>query len=137
MSDFAGRRFRHMLSAKIHRATVTGADVDYVGSVSIDTALLEAADIAEGEKVSVVDVTNGARLETYVIPGDPGQIQMNGAAAHLIKPGDLVIIIAYALVDDAYLDEHQPRVVHVDAQNRQLGDVVVGPPGHATPYSQS
>jgi len=109
-----------MFTAKIHRATVTQADVNYVGSVTIDTDLLTAADILPGEKVAIVDVTNGARLETYVIEGEPGSgvLGINGAAAHLIVPGDLVIIIAYGLMTDAEAHAHRPRIVHVDADNR-------------------
>lgn len=114
-----------MLTGKIHRATVTHADLDYVGSITIDAALLEAADILPGEKVTVVDVTNGARLETYVIEGiaDSGVIGVNGAAAHLVHPGDVVIVMAYGLMEDAEARDHLPRIVHVDASNgiRSLG----------------
>src|ERR1700716_4289447 len=94
--------YRTMLKSKIHRATVTQADVHYVGSVTIDRDLMDQADLLPGEQVAVVDVTNGARLETYVIPGAPGSgiIGINGAAAHLIHPGDLVILISYGLLDD-------------------------------------
>jgi aspartate 1-decarboxylase len=111
---------RFMLHSKIHRATVTQADLHYVGSVTVDSDLLAAADLLPGEKVAIVDVTNGARLETYVIPGEPGSgvIGINGAAAHLVHPGDLVILIAYALMDDVEARAYQPRVVHVDADNR-------------------
>ena len=111
---------RTMMKSKIHRATVTQADLHYVGSVTIDSALMEAADLLEGEKVAVVDVTNGARLETYVIPGERGSgvIGMNGAAAHLVQPGDLVIIMSYALFDDVVARTLKPRVVHVDEKNR-------------------
>lgn len=111
---------RNMLSAKIHRATVTHSDLHYVGSITIDGDLLAAAGILPGEKVSVVDVTNGARLETYTIAGVPGSgvIGINGAAAHLVDVGDLVIIIAYALLDSAEALTFQPSVVHVDASNR-------------------
>jgi aspartate 1-decarboxylase len=111
---------RNMLSAKIHRATVTHSDLHYVGSITIDSDLLAAAGILPGEKVSVVDVTNGARLETYTIAGIPGSgvIGINGAAAHLVEVGDLVIIIAYALLDSAEALTFQPSVVHVDASNR-------------------
>ena len=112
--------FRTMLTSKIHRATVTHADLHYVGSVTVDTDLLDAADLLPGEKVAIVDVTNGARLETYVIAGERGSgvIGINGAAARLVHPGDVVILIAYGLLDDAEARERQPRVVHVDAQNR-------------------
>jgi aspartate 1-decarboxylase len=109
-----------MLKSKIHRATVTQADLHYVGSVTVDEDLLDAADLLPGEKVAIVDVTNGARLETYVIPGTRGSgvIGINGAAAHLVHPGDLVILIAYGQFDDALAREYRPRVVHVDAANR-------------------
>ena len=111
---------RIMMKSKIHRATVTQADLDYVGSVTLDAALMEAADLLEGEQVAIVDITNGARIETYVIPGKPGSgvIGINGAAAHLIHPGDLVIIMSYAVLDDAEARALQPKVVHVDEQNR-------------------
>jgi len=109
-----------MLKSKIHRATVTQADLHYVGSLTVDLDLLDAADLLPGEMVAVVDVTNGARLETYVIPGPRGSgiIGINGAAARLVHPGDLVIIIAYAQMDDDLARRFQPRVVHVDAHNR-------------------
>jgi len=111
---------RTMLKSKIHRATVTQADLHYVGSVTVDSELMAAADLLPGEKVAIVDVTNGARLETYVIEGAPGSgvIGINGAAAHLVHPGDLVIMIAYAQLDDAEARTYQPRVVHVDADNK-------------------
>lgn len=111
---------RTMFKSKIHRATVTQADLHYVGSVTIDAELLEAADLLPGELVHIVDVTNGARLETYVIEGERGSgvIGINGAAAHLVQPGDLVIIISYAQVSDAEARELKPRVVHVDEGNR-------------------
>jgi aspartate 1-decarboxylase len=110
---------RTMLKSKIHRATVTQADLHYVGSVTIDEDLLDAADLIPGEQVAIVDVTNGARLETYVIPGQRGTgvVGINGAAAHLVHPSDVVIIIAYAVMDDATARSYQPRVVHVDAAN--------------------
>ena len=108
------------MKSKIHRATVTQADLDYVGSVTIDADLLDAADLLEGEQVAIVDITNGARIETYVIPGPRGSgvIGINGAAAHLVHPGDLVIIMSYAVIDDAEARAMKPRVVHVDEQNR-------------------
>ncbi|MCP2325835.1 aspartate 1-decarboxylase [Hamadaea flava] len=111
---------RTMLKSKIHRATVTQADLHYVGSVTVDSELMAAADLLPGEKVAIVDVTNGARLETYVIEGAPGSgvIGINGAAAHLVHPGDLVIMIAYAQFDDAEARTYRPRVVHVDADNK-------------------
>jgi len=111
---------RIMMKSKIHRATVTQADLDYVGSVTLDAELMEAADLLDGEQVAIVDITNGARLETYVIPGPRGSgvIGINGAAAHLVHPGDLVIIMSYAMLGDAEARSLKPRVVHVDDQNR-------------------
>jgi aspartate 1-decarboxylase len=114
---------RTMLKSKIHRATVTQADLHYVGSVTIDEDLMDAADLLAGEQVAIVDVTNGARLETYVIAGPRGSgvIGINGAAAHLIHPGDLVIMIAYGVMDDAEARSYVPSVVHVDELNRITG----------------
>jgi aspartate 1-decarboxylase len=111
---------RTMFKSKIHRATVTRADLHYVGSLTIDADLMAAADLLAGEKVQVVDIDNGARLETYVIEGERGSgvIGVNGAAAHLVHPGDLVIIISYAAVTEAEARSFVPRVVHVDAANR-------------------
>src|SRR6476661_5992439 len=111
---------RTMLGGKVHRATVTQADLHYVGSITIDQDLMRAADILEGEQVDVVDITNGARLTTYAITGaaGSGDIGINGAAAHLVSPGDLVIIISYRTVDDREIADHTPRVVHVDGRNR-------------------
>lgn len=111
---------RIMMKSKIHRATVTQADLDYVGSVTLDAALMDAADLLEGEQVAIVDITNGARIETYVIPGERGSgvIGINGAAAHLVHPGDLVIIMNYAVLEDTEARALQPRVVHVDDKNR-------------------
>ena len=111
---------RIMMKSKVHRATVTQADLDYVGSVTLDAALMEAADLLDGEQVAIVDVTNGARIETYVIPGPRGSgvIGINGAAAHLVHPGDLVIIMSYALVTDAEARALEPKIVHVDEANR-------------------
>ncbi len=112
--------FRTMLKSKIHRATVTHADLHYVGSVTVDEDLMDAADLLAGERVAIVDVTNGARLETYVIPGARGSgvVGINGAAAHLVGPGDLVILIAYATMDEDESRRYLPRVVFVDADNR-------------------
>jgi aspartate 1-decarboxylase len=110
---------RTMFKSKIHRATVTHADLHYVGSITIDTRLLEAANILPGELVSIVDVTNGARLETYTIAGERGSgvIGINGAAAHLVREGDMVIIITYAVMGDEEAKAFSPSVVHVDANN--------------------
>ena len=111
---------RTMMISKIHRATVTQSDLHYVGSVTVDADLLAAADLLAGERVDIVDVTNGARLSTYVIPGRPGagEICINGAAAHLVHPGDIVILIAYGLLADAEARTYSPHVVFVDAHNR-------------------
>jgi aspartate 1-decarboxylase len=120
--------FRTMLKSKIHRATVTQADLHYVGSVTIDADLMDAADLLEGEQVTIVDIDNGNRLVTYAITGERGSgvIGINGAAAHLIHPGDLVILIAYATMEDARARAHQPRVVFVDGRNHAI-DLGVDP----------
>ena len=114
---------RTMMKSKIHRATVTQADLHYVGSVTVDEDLLDAADLLPGELVHIVDVTNGARLETYTIAGERGSgvLGINGAAARLVHPGDLVILIAYGQMETAEARELQPHVVFVDADNRILG----------------
>jgi aspartate 1-decarboxylase len=111
---------RTMLKSKIHRATVTGSDLHYVGSITIDRDLLEAADIREHEQVHVLDIDNGARFETYTIAGETGanQITINGAAARLVHTGDRVIVVSYAEYDEAELDSYEAKVVHVDADNR-------------------
>jgi aspartate 1-decarboxylase len=111
---------RTMMTSKIHRATVTQADLHYVGSVTVDRDLMDAAGLLEGEQVAIVDITNGARLETYVIEGPRGSgvIGINGAAAHLVHPGDLVILIAYGQLDENELERYAPRVVFVDERNR-------------------
>ena len=111
---------RTMMKSKIHRATVTQADLHYVGSVKVDEDLLDAADLLPGELVHIVDITNGARLETYTIAGERGSgiIGINGAAARLVQPGDLVILIAYGQMDDAEARSFSPHVVFVDADNR-------------------
>ena len=111
---------RTMFHAKIHRATVTQADLHYVGSVTVDEDLLDAADLLPGELVHIVDITNGARLETYTIAGERGSgvIGINGAAARLVQPGDLVILIAYAQLTTAEAKELKPHVVFVDADNK-------------------
>ena len=109
-----------MLKSKIHRATVTQADLHYVGSITVDADLMDAADLLPGEQVAVVDVTNGARLETYVIGGERGSgvLGINGAAAHLVHEGDLVIVISYAMLADADAKAYEPKVVFVDEANR-------------------
>ena len=111
---------RTMLKSKIHRATVTDADLHYVGSITVDPDLLEAADILEHEQVAVVDVDNGARFETYTIAGErgSGEMKVNGAAARLVHTGDTIIVISYAQYDRAELESYEPRVVHVDRANR-------------------
>ena len=113
---------RRMMKSKIHRATVTGANLHYVGSVSIDTELLTLADILPYEQVTVLDIDNGARFETYAIEGERGQICLNGAAARLVAPGDKVIIITYADYERAELERYAPRVVHVDGRNRVMDE---------------
>ncbi|WP_394618751.1 aspartate 1-decarboxylase [Lentzea sp. JNUCC 0626] len=131
---------RVVMGGKIHRATVTQADLHYVGSLTLDADLAYAAGLVEGEKVQVVDITNGARLETYIIIGaaGSGEICINGAAAHLIHPGDLVIIMSFVLAEEAELLSHQPKVVHVDADNRivalgnDLAEPVPGADGQVT-----
>lgn len=111
---------RTMFKSKIHRATVTHADLHYVGSVTVDLDLLDASDILPGELVSIVDVTNGARLETYTIAGERGSgvIGINGAAAHLMQENDIVILIAYAQMTTEEAKAYEPKVVHVDENNR-------------------
>ena len=114
---------RTMMKSKIHRATVTQADLHYIGSVTVDRDLLDAADLLPGELVHIVDITNGARLETYTIAGERGSgvIGINGAAARLVQPGDLVILIAYGQMEDAEAREYQPHVVFVDTDNTVIG----------------
>ncbi len=111
---------RRMMKSKIHRATVTEADLNYIGSISLDPDLMAAADILENEQVSVLDIDNGARFETYAILGQPGEVCLNGAAARLVHPGDKVIVITYADYEAAELGSFEPRVVHVDQWNRQV-----------------
>jgi aspartate 1-decarboxylase len=115
--------FRTMLKSKLHRATVTQADLHYVGSVTIDEDLMDAADLLPGEQVAIVDINNGSRLETYVIAGPRGSgvIGINGAAARLVHEGDLVIIISYCTVTDAEARTLRPKVVFVDTNNRITG----------------
>ena len=111
---------RTMLKSKIHRATITAADLHYVGSITIDPDLLEAADILEHEQVHVVDVDNGARFETYTIAGErgTGEMKVNGAAARLVHRGDTIIVISYAQYSREEMEHYEPRVVHVDRENR-------------------
>jgi aspartate 1-decarboxylase len=113
---------RRMMKSKIHRATVTDANLHYVGSITVDRDLMDQADLLEYEQVAVVDIDNGARLETYVIEGErgSGSICLNGAAARLVSPGDRVIIISYAEYEDAELEGYEPTVVHVDSSNRPV-----------------
>ncbi|WP_276781703.1 aspartate 1-decarboxylase [Actinomyces gerencseriae] len=113
-------RLRTMMTSKIHRATVTQSDLDYVGSITVDADLLDAADLLPGERVDICDCTNGNRLSTYVIPGErgTGQVCVNGAAAHLVSPGDLVILIAYSQLDESRARTYLPHVVFVDGSNR-------------------
>ncbi len=113
---------RRMMKSKVHRATVTDADLHYVGSITVDRDLMDLADLVEFEQVAVVDIDNGARLETYVIEGarGSGSICLNGAAARLVSPGDKVIIISYADYEQAELDGYRPTVVHVDSRNRAV-----------------
>ena len=114
---------RTMMKSKIHRASVTQADLHYVGSVTVDEDLLDAADLLAGELVHIVDITNGARLETYTIAGERGSgvIGINGAAARLVHPGDLVILIGYGQMEDAEARAFEPSVVFVDSENRIIG----------------
>ena len=109
---------RIMMKSKIHRATITGADLNYVGSITLDPRLMELADLMEHEQVHVLDIDNGARFETYVIRGGPGDVIINGAAARLVHTGDKVIVISYAHYDQAELEAYEPLVVHVDEQNQ-------------------
>jgi aspartate 1-decarboxylase len=109
-----------MLKSKIHRATVTDANLNYVGSISIDPVLMDAADIHEWEQVHIVDINNGARFETYAMRGGPGEICLNGAAARLVHTGDLVIVFTYADYDAHQLENFAPLVVHVDEKNQLL-----------------
>ena len=113
---------RTMLKSKIHRATVTGADLNYVGSITLDPTLMKLADIREFEQVAVLDIDNGSRLITYAMEGGPGDIILNGAAARLVHRGDKVIVLTYADYEEADLDEYAPTIVHVDAQNRPISE---------------
>ncbi|TDE36393.1 aspartate 1-decarboxylase [Nonomuraea mesophila] len=127
---------RILLGGKIHRATVTQADLHYVGSITIDKDLMDAAGLIEGEQVHVVDITSGSRLVTYAIEGEAGSgvIGINGAAAHLVSPGDLVIIMSFRHVADDEAASYVPLVVHVDGRNRIVGlgaDLAAPVPGSA------
>jgi aspartate 1-decarboxylase len=115
---------RRMMKSKIHRATVTDANLDYVGSISLDPELMALADIMEYEQVAVLDIDNGARLETYAIVGGPGEVCLNGAAARLVHRGDKVIVITYAEYEAAELVGFEPTVVHVDATNAAVDDTL-------------
>jgi len=108
---------RRMMKSKIHRATVTDANLDYVGSISLDPELMRLADIREWEQVAVLDIDNGARFETYAILGGPGEVCLNGAAARLVHRGDKVIVITYADYEESELENFAPRIVHVDTSN--------------------
>lgn len=113
---------RRMLKSKVHRAVVSDANLHYVGSITIDRTLLDAADILDWEQVQIVDIDNGARFETYAIPGGEGDMCINGAAARLVQPGDRIIVLSYADYDDEELEQYEPRVVHVDTANRQVDE---------------
>lgn len=119
-TDTGAEMLRTLMKSKLHRATVTGANQHYMGSITLDRDLMDAADILEHERVQVVDVNNGARLETYVIAGErgSGDVCLNGAAARLVQPGDTVIVISYATYTDEEARAHVPVVVHCDAHNR-------------------
>ena len=113
---------RTMLKSKIHRATVTGANLTYVGSITLDRTLMELADIREWEQVAVLDIDNGARFETYAMEGGPGDVILNGAAARLVQPGDRVIVITYGTFGAAELEGYAPTIVHVDEANRPIDE---------------
>ena len=123
---------RSVLRGKIHRALVTGADLTYEGSITLDPELMELSGIEEWELVHVLDVTNGSRLETYAMRGIPGsgEVCINGAAAHLVHPGDLVIIVAYELIRSEHVADHHPRIVRVTAENRPLQPTSTEQSGH-------
>jgi aspartate 1-decarboxylase len=111
---------RTMMKSKVHRATITGANLEYVGSITLDRALMDLADIKEFEQVAVLDIDNGVRFETYAMEGGPGDVILNGAAARLVQPGDRVIVITYASYDEAELAAYAPLIVHVDEANRPI-----------------
>ncbi len=111
---------RTVMNSKIHRATVTEANINYIGSITIDEDLLDAANISEWEKIDVLNLTNGSRLETYVILGErgSGEICINGAAEHLVNPGDLVILVTYKMVEESQIKAHVPTIIHVNSKNK-------------------
>ena len=111
---------RTMMKSKIHRATITGANLDYVGSITLDRNLMDLADIHEFEQVAVLDIDNGVRFETYAMEGGPGDVILNGAAARLVQPGDRIIVITYATYDEAELAAYAPKIVHVDEANQPI-----------------
>jgi aspartate 1-decarboxylase len=111
---------RTMMKSKIHRATITGANLDYVGSITLDRELMDLADIREFEQVAILDIDNGVRFETYAMEGGPGDVILNGAAARLVQPGDRIIVITYASYDEAELATYAPLIVHVDEANRPI-----------------
>ena len=115
--------WREMMKSKIHRATVTDANLNYMGSITLDRTLMEADDLLPHEKVQVVNLNNGARFETYCLPGEPGSgtVCLNGAAARLVQPGDTVLVISYCWLDQDELPGHRPRVVFVNDQNQIIG----------------
>jgi aspartate 1-decarboxylase len=124
--------FRTLMKSKLHRGTITGANLHYVGSITIDADLMDAADLYENEKVQVVDIDNGARLETYVIPGErgSGDLCLNGAAARLVQPGDKIIVISYGMYSEAEAREHKPTVLVLDEINRP--EQIIAEPPHTT-----
>ncbi|ABZ83885.1 aspartate 1-decarboxylase [Heliomicrobium modesticaldum Ice1] len=130
---------RIMHKSKIHRATVTEANLNYVGSITIDEDLMDAADVLENEKIQVVNNNNGARFETYVIPGPRGSgvICLNGAAARLVQPGDKVILITYGIYDDAEARQHRPTVIFLDDQNRIIADARREKAGETAPTGEA
>jgi aspartate 1-decarboxylase len=113
---------RTMMKSKIHRATITGANLDYVGSITLDRELMELADIREFEQVAVLDIDNGQRFETYAMEGGPGDVILNGAAARLVSPGDRIIVITYGVYNEAESAEYAPTIVHVDEQNQPIAE---------------
>ena len=124
--------FRTLMKSKLHRGTITAANLHYVGSITIDADLMDAADLLPNEKVQVVDIDNGARLETYVIPGErgSGDLCLNGAAARLVQPGDKIIVISYGVYTDAEAREHRPTVLVLDEVN--LAERIEAEPAHTT-----